>query len=497
MNNQTLPSIGQLFKDAWQTFTQSILQLFLLNIVGIVIYLALGLLAVLVFILSGAGSSLLQKGLEGAFSGLFSSPQALTTTIIIAVIFTVLYAIVGSILQISSILIIDTQGKGSLWNNLKKSFGLIIPLMLVGILTFILSFGALFVLILPALLFYFLLSFVQFEVILNNQRWIGAIKRSVMLVSKHFGAIAIRLVILLLIYFVYSLLVNLLGKIGPDTAIIVNAISFIINLLLGWFALAYTITLYKQARVGLEQEQGKGIIWMWVITILGWLIAAGIFFAGYKTISSGVLNGIFEKSTGLPSPGRSIQRAIEDMQPQTKIHYDKSSELFKQMRELKPGSGKTDAQIVAEIKNLNDENIAELKKALEIEPNNHRIWYELGNAYTWQSSQGRLEDSLTAFKKAEELDSNNVLYINGVGDMLIQMGKYEEAVLHFQKTLRLTDKSGYANLSVAQAYAKLKIYDSAKEHYQKAIGIFNTENNDGSFDDEILQAKKELSNLPR
>lgn len=70
-------------------------------------------------------------------------------------------------------------------------------------------------------------------------------------------------------------------------------------------------------------------------------------------------------------------------------------------------------------------------------------------------------------------------------------------MLHFQKTLRLTDKSGFANLSVARAYANLKIYDSAREHYQKAIEIFTSENQSGSYDSYILQARKELSNLPQ
>lgn len=491
-----LPSIGQLFRDAWQTFTQSILQLFLLNILGLVIYLGLAVLAVVIFILSGAGSSLLQKGPQ-ALLGLFTSPQALTTTIIISVIFVILFAIASSVLQIASVLIVDKEGKSPLWDHLKKSFSLLIPLMLVGILTFILTFGALFVFILPAILLGFLFTFVQFEVILNNQRLAEAIRRSVLLVSKHFGAILIRLIILFLIYVAYTILVNLLSKIGPDTAVLVNIVSFLINMLLGWFALAYTITLYKQARVGLEQQTGKSILWMWLIAILGWVIAAVISFAGYKIISSGGLKGIFNKSLGTNNPGVSIQRSINEMKPEAKAHYDKSQELFKQMRSIQKDSTKSKEQIIIEITKLNDENIVVLKKALEIEPNNAQLWSFLGSAYTWFTSKGTLEDGLAAYRKAEELDPNNVVYINGEGEILLQMKRYEEAVLHFQKTLRLTDRSGYANLSVAHAYANLKIYDSAREHYQKAIEIFNAENTDGSFDDEILQAKKELSSLPK
>lgn len=494
--NVSFPSIGQLFRDSWQTFTQSILSLFILNVLGIVIYIGLAVIAVLVFILSGAGSFLLKNGLQGIATTLPTiSGSTITILVVIAVVFGLVYLIVGSALQIASILLVDSQGKTPLGSAFKKSLGLIIPLFLVGILTLILTFGAFFVFILPAILFYFLLIFVQFEVVLNNQSWLGAVNRSVFLVSRHFGAILIRLIILFLIYIAYTILVNLMSKIGPETQILVGIISFLINLLLGWFTLAYLVTLYKQARVGLENQPGKGILWIWIVSIIGWLIAVGIFFMSYKAISSGVLKDVFKNSA--ISPGTSIQRSIDEMSPEIKIHYDKSQELFKKLRELQNNpSGRSNAQIIEETKKLNDENIAEIRKALELEPNNPKLWHQLGSAYTWISSTGSLEDGLTAYKKAEELDPNNVIYINGVGDMLISLGKYEEAILHFQKTLRLTDKSGFANLSVAQAYANLKIYDSAREHYQKAIEIFTSENQSGNYDVYLLQARKELSSLP-
>lgn len=492
----SFPSIGSLFNETWQTFTQSVLSLFILNVLGIAVYVGLTIIAFLLFILSGVGSLLLKNGLPGITTAL-SSISSSTITILVAtvVVFGFFYLIVVSTLQIASILLVDSQGKTPLASVFRKSLGLVIPLFLVNILIFILTFGALFVFVLPAVLFYFLLTFAQFEVALNNQRWLGAVRRSVLVVSKNFGAILVRLIIIVLIYITITTIIpNLLSKIGPETQIFVGIVSFFVNLLLGWYMLAYQITLYKQARVGLESEQGKGIAWMWVVSIIGWLILGVVFIMGYKVITSGVLQDVFKKSA--TSPGRSIQRSIGEMDPEVKLHYNRSFELFGQMRMLQ-NSGKSDVEIVTETKKLNDENIAELKKAIEIEPNNPEIWYELGNAYTWISSIGSLEDGLAAYQKAEELDPNNVIYINGVGDMLIRMGKYEEAILHFQKTLRLTDKSGFANLSVARAYANLKIYDSAKEHYQKALEIFTSENQDGNFDTYLLQIRKELSSLPK
>lgn len=214
-----------------------------------------------------------------------------------------------------------------------------------------------------------------------------------------------------------------------------------------------------------------------------------LFFSFYMALSiyqSYRFSGeLLKKNTG-GSAGSSIRQYEGTMNLDAKVHYDKSMQLFEDMKAVQ-----TDPKKVAEI---NDENIAELKKATELDPNNAIIWYELGNAYTWMSSSNTaFEEGIAAYKKAEELDPTNVIFINGLGDMLIQAGKYEDAILQFQKTFRITEESGYAHLSIANAYAQLGINDKAKEHYQKAIDVFTNQNSDGSYDDLILQARKGLA----
>lgn len=193
------------------------------------------------------------------------------------------------------------------------------------------------------------------------------------------------------------------------------------------------------------------------------------------------------ESTKKDTTVTSIKSYKENMSPEAKVHYDRSMQLFSDMRAASDN--------LEEIKRLNDMNILELKAAIEIDPTNADIWYQLGNAYTWVSSTGTLEDGLAAFKKAEELDKNNVVYSNGVGDTLIRLGKYEEAVIQFQKSLRISDNSGFANLSIAIAYTKLGIKESAREHYQTAIDIFTKENKDGSYDKWLLEARKGLATV--
>jgi len=233
-------------------------------------------------------------------------------------------------------------------------------------------------------------------------------------------------------------------------------------------------------------KQPKTFIALILMIIAILLITGYMGLSMYKGLQLGLKQ--INKTTGNFS-GSSIQKSLDEMNPQAKIHYDRSQVLFKQIRDAQNDRNK--------VVKINDENIIELKKAIEIQPNNSKIWYDLGSAYTWVSSNGTLEDGLTAYKKAEELDPNNIVYINGVGDMLIQMGKDEDAILQFQKTLRITDASGYANLSLGIAYKNLKIYDSARQHFQKAIEIFSKNNANGSYDSKILEAQKELASLPK
>lgn len=479
----SLPSIGSLFSESWQTFTQSMLSLFILNVVGIAIYIGLAAIAFLFFILSGAGSFLLKNGLQGIATTLPSAPSStIVMLVVITIVFGFIYFIVGSALQIASILLVDSQGKTPLGSAFKKNLGLVIPLFLVSILTFILTFGALFVFILPAILFAFLLIFVQFEVILNNQRSTSSIKRSVTLVSKHFGGILIRLILLVLIYLGISVLGNLIGKIGPETQVLVGIVSFLINLLLGWFALAYQITLYKQARVGSEQESGKGIVWMWVIAVLGWLIAAGVFFMSYKAISSGVLNEVFKKS----ATSSSTQQATS---PATQLIQSGSVKL-------------STANQVASKPNLTDDErnqiiglingaLADFNAAVEKDQDNYQAWYYRGLAYRNLIGVAQNADTFAigSFDKAISLNSTDYNAYLQRGGIYYQNKQYDKAIENFQKVTELEPKlaNGYYNLGVAYKQAGAK--DSARKALEKTLELLPKD------DPTRYKAESELNSL--
>jgi len=188
--------------------------------------------------------------------------------------------------------------------------------------------------------------------------------------------------------------------------------------------------------------------------------------------------------------GSGFQSTVKIAQdvPNGNVHWDKAQSLFQQIRNEKD---------IEKVKQLDAEIVTELKAVLAEQPNNPRVWYELGSAYSWISLLGGdPEVQLAAYQKAESLEPNNFMYINGVGDQLISMERYNDAILELQKAVRVGPNS-FTYLSLAQAYRGAKIYDLAKQNYQKAIDNFSSHNDGGKWDAQILQAQQEMASLPK
>ena len=203
-------------------------------------------------------------------------------------------------------------------------------------------------------------------------------------------------------------------------------------------------------------------------------------------IAVAIIGGVvFYSSIG--NTAKSINSINQDV-PKGNAHWDKAEALFQQIRNEKDPD---------KVKQLDTQIVTELKTVLTEQPNNPRVWLELGNAYSWISLLGGdPEVRLAAYQKAESLDPNNFIYINNVGDQLITMGRYNDAILELQKAVRI-GANNYTYLSLAQAYKGAKIYDQARQNYQKAIDGFSSHNSGGNYDTQILQAQQEMAALPK
>ncbi|MBI4058992.1 hypothetical protein HY404_02000 [Candidatus Microgenomates bacterium] len=282
----SLPSIGALFTESWDVFAKSSLKLFILTIISLIVTFIVLIPFIIIFI-DTLGLSLANLK-EGGLSGISMMPPIWPVLIISLVIY---FMVITAVFQIASILTVDSKGELALVSAISKSFRLVIPLFLVNLLLLFINLGGLFLLILPAILFMFLFYFAAYEVVLNNQRWTGALRRSLLIFEKHGGEILIRV---LIIFLVTVGIVLILNRIAP-------VLSMLVNILLGWYALAYSVTLYKQASQGLENEKGASLMWVWIIAVLGWILAILFFSLIIGIISQAVRIKSLQQEMPLPS----------------------------------------------------------------------------------------------------------------------------------------------------------------------------------------------------
>jgi eukaryotic-like serine/threonine-protein kinase len=91
----------------------------------------------------------------------------------------------------------------------------------------------------------------------------------------------------------------------------------------------------------------------------------------------------------------------------------------------------------------------------------------LGNAYY---QIGNYAKSAELYGRVIELDPNNGYAYNNLGAVLLQSGRFQEAVQPLQKTLKFgPDAQAYSNLGIAYFY--LKQYDQAIPAYEKAVQL--------------------------
>lgn len=173
---------------------------------------------------------------------------------------------------------------------------------------------------------------------------------------------------------------------------------------------------------------------------------------------------------------------IEEMSPEAKVHFDKGEEIFKDVAQLASDPNASTDQIIQ----LANEGIRELRTATEITPNDPRPWSSLGNALTWANTEGDLEDSLEAFQKAETLAPNNWEYVSNVGEILIRLGRYQEAVIQLNKAQRIQPDAPVNYERLGNAYLALGLADEAVQSYDTAIEKYQALNGTGRFDNNIL-----------
>jgi tetratricopeptide (TPR) repeat protein len=105
--------------------------------------------------------------------------------------------------------------------------------------------------------------------------------------------------------------------------------------------------------------------------------------------------------------------------------------------------------------------------ATTIDPENFLYQSELGLLYT-RLNPPQWDNARVALKKAIELNSNDDLSYLGLGDVLLGMGLFTQALENYQKALSLNPENPEHSAALSTAYSRLRMWDEALRYAKMA-----------------------------
>ncbi len=315
-----MPPIKQLLEESWHLLTKKVLKILLIStytFIGIIItYILAALIGLIVFFGIFGGI----QNVQNAAASLMTNPAVWTAggilfaALIVAVTIISLMAQAGLILALS-----EKDESASAFSLLKKGWIYVLPLFIVGLIEFFITFGSIFLLIIPAIIVSIFLAFTLYTVVLENKKGIEAIKMSVGIVQQQFGAIVGRFVLYFLLVMAVMIALAALSSISEEVAALAGLVRFVVNFFVNWFGLVFTFQVYQHARAAYDESKPVSMTWMWIVSAIGWVIAGLVITAAVQAI-------------GKIDPGELLQEAFEENNTQ-EFNIDRESEYGEESSE--------------------------------------------------------------------------------------------------------------------------------------------------------------------
>lgn len=268
-----------------------------MSIIGLVVFIGLffvGILSALPFGIFSIYNAVTKQQFDAGF---FSSIGAIA---LIFVIFLILSFIVAYAIQAANILIVGSKGKVKIGTIFRKGFSYVLPLFLAGLFTGFIIAGGYFLFIIPGIFFALLFVFTFFEIVLNNQGVLSAMRRSSRIVLANFWGVFGRILLWIVVLFALMLIPQIIVSSSKSSALsgIWTIVSSVLNVLISWYGLCYMVTLYKQASKGFESDKGNKILWPVLTAIVGWIVGILLIIAVFTFVSF-IIQSIMKQQANL------------------------------------------------------------------------------------------------------------------------------------------------------------------------------------------------------
>ena len=134
----------------------------------------------------------------------------------------------------------------------------------------------------------------------------------------------------------------------------------------------------------------------------------------------------------------------------------------------KPGNALDEAKKLYKDKKY-AESLTAFQKVVDRDPKNAEAFNGIGLCY---HAQGKADLAIDAFQKAIALDPVIIYFYYNLARTYGSKQQFDLALIAYNKTIKENPKNGLAHFELGNIYFMKKEFVKAKEHYEKAAGIF-------------------------
>jgi len=178
--------------------------------------------------------------------------------------------------------------------------------------------------------------------------------------------------------------------------------------------------------------------------------------------------------------------------------YKKSIEIFTQAIQINPANSEVfELRGIANFRLFSiEEALTDTSKAIEIDSENHRAWYNKGEILKYQA---KYEEAEYCYRQADKIYQHSLFYLTGLIETTLAQKKYDESIFFCTQILNEQPADVIALTNRGLAYSLQFNYQAGINDYLKLIEIGKRNstiyNNMGYWYSKLGQLKKAYNNL--